>query len=120
MKALQQCSLGTYAVNKTFNKIIKQNITSYNGSKKEQLKSFLEDLQQEGCSSGMIGKFIYHHDCKKFYIRHLDDLENIKNELENSLGETITNRFQNPHWTFMCWLCFEEYCFDIYHNTFEN
>jgi len=119
MKALMKTSYRIYEVSTVFNKIILIHIESYNGTKKEKLKSFLTDLQQSGCISDMISEFIYHTDCKAFYISHLDDLENIKNDLEASLGEPIVNRFNNPHYTFMCWLCFEEYCYTIYINEFE-
>lgn len=119
MKALNKNSYTSFEVSKVFNKIIKDKIESYNGSKKEQLKSFLEDMQKGGCVSGMIGEFIYHSDCKAFYIEHIDELENIKTDLEDSLGEAIPNRFEAPHYTFLCWLCFEEYCYDIYRNHFE-
>lgn len=119
MKALEKSSYREYAVSKEFDKIILANMDGYEGKKKEQLKSFLEDLQRGGCVSGMIGEFIYHSDCKDFYVKHLDDLEDIRKELEDSLGEPISNRYESPHYTFMCWLCFEEYCFDIYRNSFE-
>ena len=119
MKALIKTSYCEYVISTVFNKIILRNIESYDGKKKEQLKSFLNDLQQGGCISGMIGEFIYHADCKAFYMEHLDELESIKSDLEDSLYEPIANRFNLPHYTFMCWLCFEEYCFDIYRNIFE-
>lgn len=119
MKALNKNSYTSYQVSRAFNEIILSKIESYDGSKKEQLKSFLEDLQQGGCISGMIGEFIYHSDCKTFYIKHIDDLENIRTDLEESLGEAVTNLYKRPHYTFVCWLCFEEYCFDIYRNSFE-
>ncbi|KIA95650.1 MULTISPECIES: hypothetical protein [unclassified Flavobacterium] len=119
MKALKKSIYAAYEVCEAFNKIILSDLDSYNGTKKEQLKSFLEDLQNGGCMSGMISEFIYHSDCKEFYIGHLDDLENIKDEIEDSLGESVKNRHRLPHYTFMCWLCFEEYCYDIYRNSFE-
>lgn len=119
MKALRKSSYREYAVSAEFDKIILANMDGYDGTKKEQLKSFLKDLQRGGCISGMIGKFIYHSDCKEFYANHLDDLEDIRKELEDLLGEPIANRYESPHYTFMCWLCFEEYCFDIYRNRFE-
>jgi len=119
MKALTKSMFSDYDVSRTFNAIIRNNMESYDGTKKEKLKSFLLDLQRGGCISGMIGEFIYHSDCKAFYIEHLEDLENIKTELEESLGEPIANRYGLPHYTFMCWLCLEEYCYDIYRNSFE-
>lgn len=119
MKALEKSIYKEYGVCSAFNNIILSDLGSYHGTKKEQLKSFLEDLQNGGCMSGMISEFIYHADCKKFYIQHLDDLENIREEIEDSLGEPVKNTHRLPHYTFMCWLCFEEYCFDIYRNSFE-
>lgn len=100
-------------VAKEFNKIILSKLDGYDGKKKEQFKSFCSDLQQGGCQSGMIGDFIYNSDCKDFYIAHIDELEQIKEELENDLGEPIQNRHSVPHYTFMCWLCFEEYVYNI-------
>lgn len=120
MHAFSKSIYAEYPVSRAFNKIILSDLGSYDGTKKEQLKSFLEDLQRMGCISGMIGDFIYHADCKNFYIKHLDDLENIREEIEDSLGESVKNRHRLPHYTFMCWLCFEEYCFDIYRSTFEK
>ena len=119
MKAFIKSTYREYTVVAEFNKIILTNLDGYDGKKKKQLKSFLEDLQSCGCVSGMIGEFIYHSDCKDFYISNLDDLEDIRKDLEDSLGEPISNRYESPHYTFMCWLCFEEYCFDIYRNSFE-
>jgi hypothetical protein len=119
MKALEKSIYAEFDVCQAFNKIILSDLGSYDGTKKVQLKSFLEDLQNGGCMSGMISEFIYHADCKKFYIENLDDLENIREEIEDSLGEPVKNTHRLPHYTFMCWLCFEEYCFDIYRNSFE-
>lgn len=119
MKALKKTIYKEYEVCEAFNKIILSDLESYDGTKKQQLKSFLEDLQNGGCMSGIISEFIYHSDCKEFYIEHLDDLENIKEEIENSLRESVKNKHRLPHYTFVCWLCFEEYCYDIYRSNFE-
>ena len=103
-----------------FNDIISYKIEGYYGSTKEQLKSFFNDLQNGGCISGMIGEFIYNSDCKAFYVKHIDDLEEMKEDLEEQTGEPIANRHSLPHYTFLCWLCFEEYCYDLYRTIFED
>lgn len=118
MKALKNNHLYDQydTVCKEFNKIIESKLDGYDGKKKEQFKSFAEDLQQGGCISGMIGNFIYNNDCKNFYIEYIDELEGMKEDFENELGESIKNRHSVPHYTFMCWLCFEEYVFNIYNS----
>lgn len=71
-------------------------------------EDFFSDLSYGGCQSGMIGIFIYNSDCKKFYVDHIDSMEDFKSDFEEELGEPITNRYRLPHYTFLCWLCYEE------------
>lgn len=81
---------------------------------------FFKDLAYGGCVSGMIGMFIYNSDCKEFYIEHIDDMENFKSELEDELGEPIKNRDEQLHYTFMCWLCYEEFARYLSDTLFDN
>ena len=76
-------------------------------------------MQKGGCISGMIGDFIYHADCKNFYVKFIDELEEFKTELEEQIGEPVKNRHDLPHYTFVVWLCFEEYCYKVYNGLFE-
>lgn len=101
--------------------IIESKSSGY-GHKKplDNLKSFFEDLQRGGCISGMISDFIYHSDCKDFYIANIDELEDYKREIEDELGEPIKNRHNLPHYTFIVWLCFEEFCYSLYSQIFEQ
>ena len=102
-----------------FKAVILSHVENY-GKDKPALKSFFEDLQHGGCISGMIGEFIYHSDCRKFYVKHIDALEDMKEELENQLGEPIPNLRSTKHYTFVVWLCFEEYCYSLYRSIFED
>jgi hypothetical protein len=117
---LTQSNCKNYSFAEAFNAIILDKCEGYNGNDKEKLKSFFEDLQHGGCISGIIGDFIYNDDCKNFYVQHIDDLEEMKEDLENNIGEPINNRNKLPHYTFVVWLCFEEYCYDLYNTIFEN
>lgn len=74
---------------------------------------FFQDLQYGGCASGTIGMFIYHSDCKDFYINHIDSMEDFVEELEDELGSPIKNETKMPHYTFICWVCYEELAFRI-------
>jgi hypothetical protein len=120
MKAFEKSTYKNLGVAEKFNAIILNKIQGYDGKKKEQLKAFLEDMQKGGCQSGIIEEFIYHEDCKKFYIENIDELEEIKEDLEEILGECIKNSEKLPYYTFMCWLCFEEYCYNLLNNVFES
>lgn len=73
---------------------------------------FFEDLQRGGCQSGMVGFLIYNSNCKRIYIEHIDDMEEWKNLMEDEMG-AIKNEQHLPHYTFMCWLCYEELAYSI-------
>lgn len=74
---------------------------------------FFEDLEQGGCKSGMVGMFIYHSDCKKFYICHIDDMESFVEDWNEKIGEPIINKDKQPHYTFICWVCYEALAYYI-------
>ena len=120
MKLFEKSIYKDLDVVKEFNTIILDALPNYDGKKKQQLKSYFEDLQRGGCMSGMVSEFIYNSDCKDFYIIYIDDLEEIKTDLEDSIGDPIKNRYNLPHYTFVCWLTFEEYCYNLYNIIFEE
>jgi hypothetical protein len=105
---------------KEFDQIIERASEGYDGTKEEQFKQFAEDLQYGGCISGMISEFIYNYDCKEFYINHIEDMEEMKEDLEDMFGMPIENRHKLPHYTFICHLCFEEYVNDIYNRLTDE
>ncbi len=75
--------------------------------------SFFKDLSYGGCMSGMIGMLIYNDDCKKIYIDNIDDMEAFIEEFEDEIGEPVKNRDRLPHYTFVCWVCYEELAYSI-------
>ena len=74
---------------------------------------FFKDLNYGGCASGRVGMFIYNTDCKDFYIRHIDSMEDFKQDWENMIGEPVKNTKDLPHYTFLCWFCYEEVGYEI-------
>lgn len=70
--------------------------------------NFFVDLQHGGCQSGMTGMFIYDSDCLAFYGKHANSLENFKENLEEEMGTEIHNTSDVYHYTWICWLCYEE------------
>lgn len=47
----------------------------------EEVRGFMEDLRQYGCSSGMIGELLYYSDTKKFFIENMDEIQDHVNTL---------------------------------------
>lgn len=81
---------------------------------------FFKDLAYGGCVSGMIGMLVYNMDCKRLYVEHIDSMEAYKEELEGDLGEPIHNTKHFPHYTFVCWLCYEELAYSIGRTLFPE
>lgn len=81
---------------------------------------FFQDLQCGGYASGIIGMFIYHSDCKDFYINHIDSMEDFVEELEDELGSPIKNETKMLHYTFICWVCYEELAFRIANELWDG
>ena len=74
---------------------------------------FFKDLSYGGCASGLIGMFVYNPDCKEFYIHHIDSMEDFKEDWENMIGEPVRNTKSLPHYTFLCWFCYEQVGYEI-------
>lgn len=74
--------------------------------------SFFKDLQYEGCQSGMIGMLIYNSDCKRIYIEHIDDMEEYVEQIYEEIGY-VKNENCVPHYTHICWRCYEEFSYQI-------
>lgn len=80
---------------------------------------FFHTLQQHGCAGGM-GPFMYNDGCKKFYVAHIDSLEDFISDVEEELGEHIENKEHLPHYVFACWFCFEELANRLAYELFED
>lgn len=83
-------------------------------------KAYFEDLHKGGCQSGFVSMLIYNSDCKDIYINHIDDMEEYIEQIEENMGEPLKNRNRLPHYTFVCWVCFEELAFNIAQTLFPD
>ena len=108
-----------YSFANAFYQIIKNELKGYSGNTKEKLVSFLAYMEGIGCKGGMIQKFIHNEDCKKFYTKHIEDLEKYT-EIKERFGDFIKNSKGLPRYTFVVWLAFEEFCSDLDFNIFDK
>lgn len=69
---------------------------------------YIKDVLNHGCVSGMVSGLIYYSDTKDFYIKYIDDIEVLIEELESNLGEVVRSKQVYPMYNFYAWLAYEE------------
>ncbi len=72
----------------------------------ENIETFFLDLLQHGCQSGMIPSLIYYVDTHKFFDTHYGEIEELRYEFEEMLGESLKPNGDLKNW--YAWLAFEE------------
>lgn len=86
-KAFEKAGVDDYSFSEELKAIYKGHVESYPG-----VNDFFNDLAYGGCRSGMIGEFVWAEEIKEFYVKHIDDLESYKRDLEEELGEPIMDK----------------------------
>ncbi len=72
----------------------------------DDIKDWFNDLACSGCSSGMIGGLVYYSDTHKFYDAHYDEIEELWDEYEESMGEPLKVDGDLKNW--YAWFAYEE------------
>lgn len=101
-KAFEKAGVDDYSFSEELKRIYKGHVESYPG-----VNDFFNDLAYGGCRSGMIGEFIWAEEIKEFYVKHIDDLESYKRDLEEELGEPIMDK-DLSHPELVTWLVVED------------
>ena len=101
-KAFEKAGVDDYSFSEELKAIYKRHVED-----RTTVDEWFNDLAYGGCRSGMVGEFVYTDDCKKFYLKHIDDLEAYKSELEEELGEPIMDK-DLSHPELVTWLVVEE------------
>lgn len=77
----------------------------------EDVETFFLDLQNSGCVSWMISSLIYYHETHEFFDKHYDEIEDMRYEYEESIGEKLSIEWDLKN--FLAWFAFEEAAYQI-------
>lgn len=69
-------------------------------------EGYIRDILQHGCRSGTVSMLIYYTDTKRFYIDFMEEIDEIKKEIEDSTGEPL--EIEYPTYNYLAWLGYEE------------
>lgn len=118
--------MNTKKVKQTLSKIVTENSgtimadvaqTALNAAYSD-LKGFFSDLLSHGCISGMISHLVYYADTHAYFDKHYNEIEEIRFDLEDSLGETLKPQGDLKNWC--AWLAFEETARKIAQNIWSD
>lgn len=101
-KAFEKAGVDDYSFSEELKEIYKRHVED-----RTTVDEFFNDLAYGGCRSGIVGEFVWTEEIKEFYVKHIDDLESYKRDLEEDLGEPITDN-DLSHSELVTWLVVEE------------
>lgn len=55
----------------------------------DEPEGYLKDILNHGCQSGVVSQLIYYKDTKDFFVKFIDEIDEIKDELEESFGQPL-------------------------------
>lgn len=83
----------------------------------QAIEQFFDGLFRCGCISGWIGSLIYYRDTHAFFDRHYEEIEELREEYEDAIGEPL--RIQGDLKNFLAWFAFEWTAQQLW-DEFEN
>lgn len=93
--------------------LLKDYVINYIINDDDDIKAFFNDLRQGGCVSGMVSSLIYYKDTHNFYDTFYYEIENLRIEYEESIGEPVkidNNDLKNQ----LAWYSFQETAYKLY------
>lgn len=68
--------------------------------------SYLQDVVDYGCITGLVGHLIYYRDTHRFFDEHYDEIEALREEYEDSTGLML--EVKDDLKNFLAWFAYEE------------
>ena len=70
----------------------------------DEVQRLLEEINEHGCSSGIVPSMIYYTDTEKFFDKYSNEIFELYNDLKEELGEINIELNKNN----LAWFAFEE------------
>lgn len=103
---LQEIRTGERNIRSYVAKEILDDIDNYEGTNDEKIKAWFGGLFQGGCQSGFISSLIYYPDTNKFFDEYSEDIEDLREEMEEEMGQPLEIGYPLKNW--LAWFGFEE------------
>ena len=79
---------------------------------------WFKDLLQHGCVSGMIPKLIYYYQTAKFFDKHYDQIDELRDNYQDETGEAL--KIEGDLKNCLSWFAYEEVARSLYENDLEQ
>ena len=77
----------------------------------DEPSQFFFYFQRSGCQSGFINSLIYYSDTHAFFDRYYDEIEELREDYEDSIGEPLRINGDLKNW--LAWFAFEETAYQM-------
>ena len=75
-------------------------------------ENFFQDILTYGCVSGMVSGLVYYTDTHKFFDTYYEEIEELRNEYENSTGSPVDIQDRDLKNT-LAWFAFEQVAYSL-------
>lgn len=72
----------------------------------EEIKCYIKDVLNNGCVSGIASNLVYYTDTKEFFISHMEEIDELRQDMEYQIGEPL--KIEYPLYNWLAWFAYEE------------
>ena len=72
----------------------------------EDTEQYLKDVLTHGCQSGTVNSLIYYNQTKDFFIKYIEEIDELREEMEENTGQPL--EIGTPLYNWLAWFGYEE------------
>lgn len=78
------------------------------GADPDYINSYMTDVLEHGCISGCVGSLIYYKDTRAFYDRFYNEIEDLRYNMSQDIGEDINPPSDQDSKNWLAWFGYEK------------